>query len=439
MYCENNQVFDFPEGLLDDLYQGRIVLFAGAGVSTESLVVKGLRFAEQLQQWLGLSDSSGLGFPALLERFCSQRNGKLLFIQKLVEYSRMLESFPETYSLATRFHSELATIRMIDTIVTTNWDVYFERECGATPLVCDSDFAFWELPGRKVLKIHGSIRSPASIVATASDYAQVYKSLQGGVLGASLKQLLATKTLVFVGYSITDPDFVKLYKMVGRSLGPYLRKAYCVTLDSGVETRIRRLGIEPIFTDATYFLECLKAHAIEAGEMLEDSGFVLAEIFLDVLIDTHRVTSSKFPATKYPCVIYCLSYQDGLTHALSRMLNTYKTGYYSCRGQIMLALGTSEGLRQERLRARDYWNVAYIEGYMRGLSFLLVPENDRLTIPMHYCFGYNQDIKSTRQFGRILKKAENYHRAAFKRAVLLTKDRGSSIVLHHPPILPSAT
>lgn len=38
-------------------------------------------------------------------------------------------------------------------------------------LVAPEDFAFWDLPDRKVLKIHGSIHSLGSILATRSDYA----------------------------------------------------------------------------------------------------------------------------------------------------------------------------------------------------------------------------------------------------------------------------
>ena len=32
----------------------------------------------------------------------------------------------------------------IENIITTNWDDFFERECGATPYVSPEDFALWE-------------------------------------------------------------------------------------------------------------------------------------------------------------------------------------------------------------------------------------------------------------------------------------------------------
>jgi hypothetical protein len=33
----------------------------------------------------------------------------------------------------------------------------FERRCGAVPIVTIEDFAFWNTPGRKVLKISGKV------------------------------------------------------------------------------------------------------------------------------------------------------------------------------------------------------------------------------------------------------------------------------------------
>lgn len=82
--------------------------------------------------------------------------------------------------------------------MTTNWDDYFERECGAIPIVTAEDFAFYNLAGRKVFKIHGSISNYGSIIATAEDYTRCYNNLKTGLIGSHLKSLLATTAVVGV-------------------------------------------------------------------------------------------------------------------------------------------------------------------------------------------------------------------------------------------------
>ena len=139
--------------------------------------------------------------------------------------------FDEVRNASTRFHRELATIPFVDEIYTTNWDDYFETECYATPYVSADDFAFWNLPGRKVFKLHGSIRNVGSLIVTADDYDRCYKSLRDGLIGSTLKLALATKTIVFLGYSMADPDFLRLWKIIQNELGDLVPAAYWVTLN----------------------------------------------------------------------------------------------------------------------------------------------------------------------------------------------------------------
>src|SRR5439155_7591185 len=115
---------------------------------------------------------------------------------------------------ATAFHRALSTSWQVKDIVTTNWDDYFEGECAATPFVTAEDFAFWGLPGRRVLKIHGSVSGLGSIVVTREDYERCFQSLSTGLLGSSLRMMLATKTFLFVGYSVADSDLVNILRLL---------------------------------------------------------------------------------------------------------------------------------------------------------------------------------------------------------------------------------
>src|SRR5690606_30134800 len=120
-----------------------------------------------------------------------------------------------------------------------NWDDYFERECNAIPIVTAEDFAFYNVEARKVFKIHGSISNYGSIVATSEDYTRCYKNLQTGIIGSFLKTILATKVVVFVGYSFSDFDFNKIYNYLKKEMGNILPHCYIVTLDKTFEEKFK--------------------------------------------------------------------------------------------------------------------------------------------------------------------------------------------------------
>ncbi len=320
LFCKNFHEFELPESLIGEILSNRVVLFAGAGISTEDKSVFPYTFYEQIRSEFKVPESEILPFSNLMTQYCAQPNGRANLLRKFRERFEYVRSFPELYSTATRFHSELSTLFFIDSIVTTNWDDYFERECGATPFVTPEDFAFWSIPGRKVFKLHGSVTNLGSIVATSADYQQCYKRLQKGVLGSSLKMMLATKTILYVGYSFLDEDFTRIYSMLRKEMGELIPRGFIVTLDREGEQRYRQLGLIPIFTDATNFISVLKQHLIEDKHMLSDEvfGAVLAE--LTVVTAEHHRLWDNFNIYDTPYIIYASSYQDGLIHAFERIL-----------------------------------------------------------------------------------------------------------------------
>lgn len=123
---------------------------------------------------------------------------------------------------------QLGTLFPIDEIVTTNWDTYFEELCFATPIVEPHDYAYWNLPGRKVFKIHGSTNNVGSLVATEQDYAECYERLRTGLVGASLKHMLATKVLVFLVH-LPRPQ-VNRVRLSGGASAPGRRPRFTIRL-----------------------------------------------------------------------------------------------------------------------------------------------------------------------------------------------------------------
>jgi len=187
-----------PKEVIEAAKNGELVLFCGAGISTENKTVLPFSFYEEVQDELNVKDNN-LSFSELMQLYCDKPDGRVKLIKKIKNRFNYIHSFPEIENLATRFHKELAEQYYIRTIITTNWDTYFESYCAATPIVTPADYRVWDENDRSVLKIHGSISNIGSIIATQDDYEICAKNLEKGIIGSELKRLLAKKIVVFIG------------------------------------------------------------------------------------------------------------------------------------------------------------------------------------------------------------------------------------------------
>ena len=230
--CKLHKKFDFPEEIINAYKDENLVIFAGAGISTEAKNVFDYSFKNVIKDELGIPHDKEIEFSELMSLFCEKPRSRKDLIRIIKERIDYVKSYKELYSFATKFHRTLSTIPHLNDIVTTNWDDFFERECSATPIVTGEDFAiFQDISGRKVFKLHGSVYNYGSIVATKEDYQKCYSRLSTGIIGANLKVLLMSKTLVFVGFSFQDDDFQRLYRLLNKDVSGLIPHAYVVTLE----------------------------------------------------------------------------------------------------------------------------------------------------------------------------------------------------------------
>jgi len=71
--------------------------------------------------------------------------------------------------------------------------------------------------GRLLLKLHGSADCPDNLILTRSDYLNMPR--QYGALMGLVQGLLMTRTMVFIGYSLSDEDFHELIDEVRAARG----------------------------------------------------------------------------------------------------------------------------------------------------------------------------------------------------------------------------
>lgn len=434
--CKNKHDINIPFEVVEDVLTGKVSLFTGAGISTESREVLNITFYEEVLEELQIT-SSDWSFPKLMQEFCKQPNGRMKLLQKIRSRFKTIDAFPELQSSSTRFHRELGTLFPVKNIITTNWDTYFEDFCKATPFVSDSDLAFWEVADRRVLKIHGSIDNLSTIVATEDDYLACSKKLNSDLIGSVLKTILATQTVIFIGYSMRDSDFQEVYGFVRKQMDALHRQAYIVTPFESEAKRFKEAGLIPIVTDGAHFIKLIKDHAIAQDLLIPDTHFYYAEMMLALFEHEHATLYEKLKNTDYPQVIYAGIYQDGVMHALQRALRMRHSGEYSHRCRLITLIEKYEEIKARKIKAKNYSDVAYVEGYINGLFYILIGEQpeEEAQLPMYFAFGCNYELVDFDSFIDFIEKIPEAHKSSLK--FIRKKFKGlkdpNGVVFHHPP------
>jgi hypothetical protein len=301
----------------DILRQGCVV-FVGAGSTTEGRGQEGQTFYHHIKE---ISQVSGglLSFPDLMEYFCDHMDGG--HHNRLIrEALSRLEAFcirgSEDNYFATMFTDSLAEIPYFNRFVTTNWDPFLERSLDVlVPMVEDRDLAFWDDDKKQVLKIHGCITRPYSIVATQSDYDSC--AGRNPFIFNKMKDLMTTKTFLFVGYSMRDPDFQKVWDSIDNSLGHFANLAYAIDPNASTEQIAlwRERGIEIFRCRDLEFASTLRAR-MEKEDLIPSEKFLKflqheRDRIVSIHVKNDQTSDGKFSSAMY---------QDGLLHQLASIL-----------------------------------------------------------------------------------------------------------------------
>lgn len=230
----------FPPEMLRGLNQGRGVLFVGPAISR----LAGIPFRSLLHDALANSLRDAVSFQEQegLEAFLAQAGtaeraqalhdqlgdeGYRLHLQRLLPLEDLPAS-PLVYALRGLGFKRLVTTnpdRLLERAYENPLDDSLELEVmTVTPETGDP------LPaptGRPVLlKLFGDLRRPETLVTTTDDL-EAYWRLRPGLV-QRLKSLLEVGPALFVGFSLHDPEFRRLYAQVGALLSRAHRRAYAI-------------------------------------------------------------------------------------------------------------------------------------------------------------------------------------------------------------------
>jgi len=342
-----------PSELYEESKRENCVIFAGAGISTEGGSYGKPTFYERIKKECAFPSSEpNPSFPDLMQYYCDNKDGgkKNLLIRQIIDRIEWFSQDGEINQSTSFAHRAIAMNPFYRIVVTTNWDPFFERRLNIlVPVVEDRDIPFWDDKKRQILKIHGCVTRPDTMVITQNDYKKLIRFKKNNPVFTKLKDLMATKTFLFIGYSMEDPNIKTIFHDLSKILGDFSRLSYAVDPDPSKATiaEWKKHGVQIIKASGYGFLRDINDRLIEE-KMIPDPDMVdcfssqLGRIFGIHIRDSEN-QDDKFLSTMY---------QDGLIHEIEYIVSNSTYGIKIADLKVRLKEGKEILKKYERDEAK---------------------------------------------------------------------------------------
>lgn len=237
--------------LKNDIENGKVVPFIGAGIS-QSAKLKG-KDNTPFRSWktllIDLSsviiDRNKKSIVDSLLLFKEDEINYLEIADKIKEYSNQNDYNIKLNELISINYDEIDANTYIlarniwnlnsNLIITTNYDSVLEKACDSKnvqPLYLDNNFKLsqavsGELTKPTVWNIHGHESNLDSIILTSESYKKLYDNLKDNSQLHTLKTLVTTKSLLFIGFGYED-NISKVIKNILDLYGGYGKNHYMI-------------------------------------------------------------------------------------------------------------------------------------------------------------------------------------------------------------------
>ena len=271
-----------PKPLLDDLVSGRWIPIVGAGLSRNAIFPTG----RTMPLWNELGsivaeDLQGYDHISPIDSISSYEHefGRPRLIEKLADALGIGVAQPGGV------HEAFCHIPF-DIVCTTNFDTLLEQQYerlsrSCTPLIGEDQLSV-NVSNSLVtlLKLHGDLNHSDRLITTENDYDTFLQRYP--IIATYLANLLITRTVVLIGYSLDDPDFRQVWQIVGERLGKARRHAYalCVGAQSTEVTRFERRGVKAIN---------VSPNRNKYGEALRETFHELTRYWLETIVSRSKI------------------------------------------------------------------------------------------------------------------------------------------------------
>ncbi|HET8885595.1 MAG TPA: SIR2 family protein [Salinimicrobium sp.] len=238
----NNQVASIKEAIDND----RLVIFAGAGVSKDS----------GIPLWHELENGIKSRLNENTKETDALKIAQMLYNEKgEKEYNEIIKELLFKSSNSYNLLHEVILEMNPQHIITTNYDSYFEdviKDEGLPFSIVSKDEDLPYAKHKKLLvKYHGDFEN-YNIVLKENDYLEF--SQNNTLKEIFVKSLFSNKTILFIGYSVSDPNLKLLIRDIQYILRKHYQRAYLLTAKKKVSDSevnyFENLGINVVFQDS---------------------------------------------------------------------------------------------------------------------------------------------------------------------------------------------
>lgn len=222
----------YKESLFESIRSEDVIIWAGAGLSLSAGFPSGNALKKILIDSLNKTERSNINIEASLQdlseeiyRTKGSKNHIIRILQK---------AFSDTNITSTDIHLKISSIPHFKTIITTNYDQLFEfvykDKCDV--IYSDKHVPYTKANNCQIYKIHGHLQDPDSIILTKSDYERFFREgVEGSLMWNSVKDKIATKTILFLGYGLEDSNVLVTFDKISERLGNNRKQFYFVAPD----------------------------------------------------------------------------------------------------------------------------------------------------------------------------------------------------------------
>ena len=276
----------YKESLFQAISKGEVVLWAGAGLSLYAGLPSGVQLREILYKGLTPLEKEEVGEESdlshLADEICTLKGNRNYIIQTLKN------TFTRDF-LSTETHKIISQIPHFRNIITTNYDSLFESVYGSGKLnVIFSDNHTPYIDAKKVnlFKIHGDLSNPDSIIITESDYNNFFsKDTEQNTIWSVIKGIIATKSILFIGYSLEDTNVEVVFNKIRDKIGENGKECYFVApnISTTKSKKLNRVNIHPIsLTGEKLFEELIEYLKKNIKKNFEDK-YISSDIYSEFI------------------------------------------------------------------------------------------------------------------------------------------------------------
>lgn len=250
----------FIDSFASDIADGTATIFAGAGLSVNSGYVNWSELMREIAEELGLDVDRETNLVAVAQYHLNERRNRTRINQKIIDEFSAGHALNENHEILARLP--------IATYWTTNYDRMIETALEAAGKVVDVKYTVEHLKktqrGRQavVYKMHGDVSNADKAVLTKDDYEGYFREREPFV--TTLTGDLMSKTMLFVGFSFTDPNIDYVMSRIRVVLRSQPKQHYCILRREARKLREKLATFEYRRRQQDYFVKDLARIGIHA-------------------------------------------------------------------------------------------------------------------------------------------------------------------------------